>query len=429
MERSCTQKRCINLDWLEVHAREPVGEPHNADYFRSCGLEVEEREYGTPIYHEMFVIMGKDGLPAIEIRRNPKSSGLHGIHDAEETHIRLKNRLCYFDDTAEKFENFLNFHRYERVRISRVDICLDFLTFDFGDLVPRFIHRYVKHKYAKYCGGQISMHGNDAWEGIDLNSLKWGNPKSIVSTKLYNKTLELKDKKTGLFGKPYIRQAWLCCGFIDDMQHVTKNGKEVEVWRLEYSITSSKREWAPIELDGKANKKYSLRNTLDMYKGRDRLLSIFASLTTNYFHFKKYKKGVRKDRCEDKKLFDFGGIQSVYKLTDTLSVCGEGNKKFQQFNRLITLLSEFDYSNYDENVKQATEIVISAVKDFAERADLSRPWDEHTRTMLKAAYVRKVLATVNDSVRVKQMLSDVFKVAPNIMDFLIRNYSNFNPDD
>ena len=70
-----------------------------------------------------------------------------------------------------------------------------------------------------------------------------------------------------------------------------------------------------------------------------------------------------------------------------------------------------------------------SIATFAERADLTRPWDEHTRTMLKAAYVRKVLATVNDSVRVKQMLSDVFKVAPNIMDFLIRNYSDFNPDD
>jgi hypothetical protein len=93
MERLRTCKRCVNLDWLEVHAREPIGEPHNAEYFRACGCWVEERDYGTPIYREMFVIFGSDNLPAIEVRRNPKSSGLKGIHDAEETHIRIKKNL------------------------------------------------------------------------------------------------------------------------------------------------------------------------------------------------------------------------------------------------------------------------------------------------------------------------------------------------
>ena len=57
-EKSCTPKRCVNLDWLEVHAREPIGQPHNADYFREYGCEVQEREYGTRVYKEMFVILG-----------------------------------------------------------------------------------------------------------------------------------------------------------------------------------------------------------------------------------------------------------------------------------------------------------------------------------------------------------------------------------
>ena len=124
-EKRFTGKRCVNIDWLEIHAREPVGQPHNADYFRSLGLSVEEREYGTRVYREMFVIMGSDSLPAIEVRRNPASSGLNGIHDAEETHIRLVNRMCYFDDCVEKFRLFLENNHYTDVRISRIDICLD----------------------------------------------------------------------------------------------------------------------------------------------------------------------------------------------------------------------------------------------------------------------------------------------------------------
>ena len=158
-EEQHTRKRCVNLDWLEVHAREPVGEPHTADYFRSCGCEVEEREYGTRIYKEMFVIMGSDGLPAIEVRRNPASQGAIGIHDAEETHIRIKNRLCYYDDCAEMFEKWLESHHYTDVRISRVDVCLDFVLFDFGDEPAKVVRRYLKHKYAKINQGNINAHG------------------------------------------------------------------------------------------------------------------------------------------------------------------------------------------------------------------------------------------------------------------------------
>ena len=46
--------RCINVDWLEVYALEPIDQPHNADYFRACGFEVMQRDYGTRIYEEMF---------------------------------------------------------------------------------------------------------------------------------------------------------------------------------------------------------------------------------------------------------------------------------------------------------------------------------------------------------------------------------------
>ena len=110
------------------------------------------REYGTRVYREMFVILASDNLPAIEVRRNPASTGLKGIHDAEETHIRVVNRLCYFDDCAEKFRNWLDFYHYTDIRISRVDVCMDFVRFDFGDEPFRFVKRYVSHKYAKYAG-------------------------------------------------------------------------------------------------------------------------------------------------------------------------------------------------------------------------------------------------------------------------------------
>ena len=91
-------KRCVNLDWLEVHAREPINEPHDAEYFRQIGWFVREREYGTRVYREMFTLESEDGHDLIEVRRNPASQGISGIHDANECHIRLVNRVCYYDN-------------------------------------------------------------------------------------------------------------------------------------------------------------------------------------------------------------------------------------------------------------------------------------------------------------------------------------------
>ena len=412
-----TKKRCVNIDWLEIHAREPVGQPHTADYFRNLGCEVQEREYGTRVYKEMFVIYGSDGLPAIEVRRNPASSGLNGIHDAEETHIRLVNRMCYYDDCAEMFEKWLENHHYTDIRISRVDVCLDFVRFDFGDEPSKFVRRYLKHKYAKINQGNINAHGKDSWEGQEWNSLKWGSPMSCVSTKMYNKTMELKDTKSGLFGKPYIRQAWMLCGFIDNMQSVTLQGEEVQVWRVEFSLKSAAKGWCPIELDGKPNHKYSLRNTLDMYKGRDRLLTIFASLSKHYFRFKKYKSGVRKDRCEDKKLFDFASIQTTYKLDVTDRICGDGNKDLTRFNRLLQLLTAYDMSKFSGKEKEAAEILINALKEDKMFADLARPSNQTDRAIMRAKFLQFIYTRVNDPIRVSEIIKQTLKICPNVWKY------------
>lgn len=418
-DEKCTRKRCVNLDWLEVHAREPIGQPHTADYFRSCGIEVQEREYGTRVYREMFVLFGSDGLPAIEVRRNPASQGLNGIHDSEETHIRLVNRMCYYDDAAEKLEEFLNFHHYTDVRISRVDICLDFVCFDFGDDPGKFLQRYLAHQYSKINVSRICVHGIDTWEGQTWNSAKWGSPKSCVSTKIYNKTMELRDRQSGLFLKPYIRQSWLLCGFIDDAQHVTLQGQEVQVWRVEFSLQSSAKNWCPIELNGKPNKIYSLRNTLDMYKGRAKLITIFASLSQHYFRFKKYKEGVRKDRCPDKRLFDFTATQICYKLDTKLAVCGEGDKKLQRFNRLLLLLEKYEMSKWEGKEKEAAQTLINALKDDSMRADLAKPWDANDLNIVKTAYNRYLIVHNVDDVDLSVALEEFMKINPNYRAFFL----------
>lgn len=384
MAESVTITRCINLDWLEVHVREPLLKPHDANYFRSCGYNVREREYGTRVYREMFVLEGSDGLPLLEVRRNPSSSGLNGIHDINESHIRLVNRACYFDNAADYLDSFLNKHEYYDVRISRVDICLDFARFDFGDDPADFVRRYFRRKYSKINQGRIHAHGTDTWSGQDWNSLSWGSKSSCVSTKLYNKTLELYDPKFNTFAKPYIRTAWLQCGIIDDWEHVTKNGELVNVWRVEFSLTSAVKKWVPIILNGKEKNFQSLQNTLDVYSTRPRILMMFASLAQHYFRFKYFEEGVRKDRCKDKKLFDFSGAQVFYKVGRNDYAPADNMKEVKKWSRLLTLLDQYQSQVFELPVRQACEVLKDALKDDNLRGAAVHKWSRQELAELRS---------------------------------------------
>lgn len=301
------QTRCINLDWFEVFAIEPNG-GGDMPFFVSNGFFVDNRGYGTRIYHEMFTLIGSDGNPLLEIRRRPKNP----LMPSGSCHIRLVNATCYRENAADIMRQFLNQYGYTFCNVSRADICLDFVLFDDNTRPRVFMQRYMRGKFSKVNQANIHAHGSDRWTGRVWNSVSWGSPSSPISTKFYNKTLELYDPSTDSYGKPHIRFAWLNAGLIDDFERCTLNNQAQEIWRVEFSIKSAVKNWVTIELDGNAKKYYSIRNNIDMYDSKEKLLTMFASLSQHYFHFKRYQMGVRKDRCPDRKLFQWNGNQPIY---------------------------------------------------------------------------------------------------------------------
>ena len=95
--------RCANIDWLECYCLEDsIGYPHDADYFRRKGWEVKERDYGTPMYRQMFTLYDHYSEPFLEVRRVPKSDEVkvHGLFNQYSCHVRLCNRACYADNAA-----------------------------------------------------------------------------------------------------------------------------------------------------------------------------------------------------------------------------------------------------------------------------------------------------------------------------------------
>lgn len=403
--------RCCNLDWLEVHVLESATNyPCNADYYRTHGWTVREREYGTRVYHEMFTLHDRDDEPFIEIRRNPKSdSNLKGILDPHSSHIRLSNRYCYHPQAINLLRRFLLDNAYTFRRIFRLDICLDFERFDSGDLPQDFVRRYIQHKYAKINQANRTTHGRDAWNGCEDNYISWGNPKSMVSTKLYNKSLEL----TEAHDKPYIKQAWMMTGLITNPLTGVKEKPDGTryvpvIWRLEFSLHDGSAGWLILEdFKGQKRKLHPVNHRLEDYDTDEKLIVRFAALADHYFHFKHYEANQRKDRCKDKVLFFWKlGSETRYKLQRLASSQNVSTDE----QRFLRKLIQYRDSHYMPEVRKACDVLINYLQERGVNTFVTRSWSdvevEKLRQLLRFRLAKPEVELKNAVRTIEQIFKD-----------------------
>lgn len=349
--------RCICYDWVEVFALErddlPARTP--AYYVQEFGgRNVEVREYGTPMYNEMFSI-SHHGRKLIEIRRDPKSKMSEGgIFPDNCCHIRLTNRVCYYPDPIGYLIAFMQKHHLTYSSTKRIDIALDFNRFDTGDDPAAFLRRYYANKYAKMYQREYNNHGEDGWQTKLHNSVKWGSPSSDITTKLYNKTMELN--RPG-HDKPYIRERWQQCGL----------NTSKDVWRVEFSLGSSMKNLVR-ESDGSL-----MPLDLMAFRTYDDILNIFMTLADRYFDFRYVEtlpngKLQRKDRCKRKQLFDITHDERAYKPISLPTEQKEYDRSlFQVVRRMAGLaLNDTDNLRDVDAVRRTCELIINqyAVDEF-----------------------------------------------------------------
>lgn len=290
--------RCINIDWLEVFCIEDPDHSYDPSHFEQAGYQVHVRSYGTPQYRQMFFLVD-EGRRLFEIRREPLSLKKYGgIFDEGACHIRLTNYACYLGNAVSLLSQFIIAHHYTFKNISRIDLALDFTAFDNQLLPPAFITDFMLEKYQKINQVNISAHGTDKWQARAWNSLKWGAPTSAVTTKLYNKSLELKQQHD----KPYIRQVWEACG-LDPL---------LDVWRVEFSVSPS------INFVASDTEKVLIPRSLSAFYTRDQQYFQWSVLAQKYFVFvfREYTRSGQlkpKRRCTPLSLFKFTGRERFYK--------------------------------------------------------------------------------------------------------------------
>lgn len=356
--------RCVNLDWLEVSCEESNNRfPCDPDYFRSQGFIVHERDYGTRVWGQVFTIEDSDGHDWIEVRRCPPSgvSDFKGLNEYS-CRLRVVNAQLYVDGCVQRFRDFLSTHDYIFKRIYRIDIAYDFEYFDSHDQPARFARRYVECKYRKINQCKLNAFANDTWTSFDWESLSWGSPHSMVSTKLYNKTREIE---TVSKQKTYIVYSWFLNGLIDDPVNrlrVDSDGVKYkpEIWRLEFSMKSQADRWLVIEdQSGKRVKKKAIPHTLDMFDAPDKVWQRFQDLAYHYFHFKKYVKDKRKDLCPVKVLFHWDKDHEWKQLDMAI----RPTKPDNEMAILVRHLRAYKTRTGDMKVRDAIDVILEALKD------------------------------------------------------------------
>lgn len=369
--------RCINLDWLEVYAEEDIIQPVTVENLRTRGYWLEVREYGTRIYNEMYKVLDDHGYSILEVRRDPKNKSVNAILPINACHIRLSNRTCYSSNAVDILRSFCQANNITIVSVYRVDIALDFEKFDSGDDPQKFLLRYCSGRYSKVNQANIHAHGADKWHRREWNSLSWGSPHSPIGTKFYCKTQELREVKD----KPYIRYAWFNNGIIDD-PGITAEGirrrnddgthYKPEIWRVEFSIRSSVKNWVCINLNGNSKEKYSLRNTLDQYDTQAKLLAMFNSLQQHYFHFKLFFKDRSKYDCPDKILFRFTTREKYYQVEHPSS----DSQPVSDEIRLLKYLKKYRLTQADIKVRDAIDLLIDTIQGKDAARLLENPYNK-----------------------------------------------------
>lgn len=328
--------RCVNLDWLEVYVNEGLQEK-NADFFSCKSCIVKIREYGTPQYREMFYVTTPEGR-RFEIRRNPYLQSR--ILKPKDAHIRIPNDELYRHNPIEELRNFLYKYGYTFKGISRVDIALDFQTFE-NNLHPEtFIKLYCKGDITKINQTNVAVFGRDTWVERAWNSIKWGSEKSPISAKLYNKSLEMKQK----VDKPYIKAQWW-----QAKADLTK-----DVWRVEFSIKSHVKGYVRLDTGE------LFPSTLNTYDSREKCFYVFCIMADRYFDFRyltKTRNGTltRKDRAPKVPLFKIGDFK-VYKPINIKN----SEDKTRTYLLILKKLFEI-YKNENYNTEDRQNVINTAV--------------------------------------------------------------------
>lgn len=321
----------VSIDWFQLYCSAPASfdlpeevyingkEKNSSDYISQYYVSAGEEYH--PIYSFCRTIK-HHGFAICHIYWHPRSRALKNTLAS----VKVANRALYAGEWAFQLYDVINALGWKIENITRLDLCCDLKQFANGMTPKGFLDAYLReenrslvdatskeapdqpsiirkgrNKYFTVGTKRFTWITEDGKKKIngtanDIEYIRWGTRLSGVATYFYNKSKELREKKS----KPYIQEAWQMAGF--DLE----DGNDI--YRIEFSIQSKALLllYNTPEIDGK--KLYALKHIericKDMLQHQKDLEALFWSFASKYFVF--YDTKGHKDRrsMEEVKLFE-----------------------------------------------------------------------------------------------------------------------------
>lgn len=328
----------INVDWLQVYCHDRNVDMLSNIYYDKSLYEFKLLPHGSRHFKEIWEVLNEDGDKYATIQRVPHSS----IISADGAIIQLANRELYKPHYASNFLLFLKSHGFDYKSISRLDICFDsnYLRnkFTHSNLIKGLMQGVILKNNQSRVQWNFSAMAN-VGKPMECNSCSFGSKSSGVSTKMYNKTLEMKEQKS----KPYIIENWIY------------NNIDVErdVWRIEISIKSD----ASSTIRTSTGEIFRL--SADNLRLQDMVEDIFFSYAEKYFAFKRNNGTKNKTRMPTLEIFPKDRIRTLHPVRITMEK--DSNRSDRIFlKKLYSLFKEFKYM--DRQTWEALKEVTNAFK-------------------------------------------------------------------
>lgn len=309
----------INVDWLQVFCHDGNTGNLSSIYFEKSAYEFQLLPHGSRHFKELWEVHNEDGDKYAIIQRVPHSS----IISADGAIIQLCNRELYRPHYAAEFLLFLSAHKFTYKSISRLDVCFDSNVLRNRLRHSTFITKIMQGLVLKNNQSKVQWNFSsvaNVGKPMECNSCAFGSKSSGVSTKMYNKTLEMKEQTN----KPYITENWVCNGL---------NINE-DVWRIEISIKSDSSTTIRTE-SGEI-----FRLSADSLQMQEIVEDIFFSYANKYFSFKSNTGKKNKTRMPDFLIFPDEKIATLHPVRITeCKDSGRGDRIF--LKKLLSLQNEF----------------------------------------------------------------------------------------
>lgn len=303
-------KYAISLDWFQYYCHDVtklpllIGRPIKSKSGKTAhGAEIEyqicDPEEKSAIYNHSYTIKYR-GVNMVHVHRSPRSSALNPMSAS----VKVANRLLYTQDWAWWLHDIIDTIGFKIKNITRIDLCCDIQQFANGmkpnEFISAYLHNtndgssFIRRGSNKHCiyGEKICRENEENKELMQISQyfdyIRWGSRDSGVCTYLYNKSQELRDKKS----KPWIQERWKQVGFDE---------KDGDIFRIEFSINSkgmqlSKEDKQEGMESPRAKKFYRIsRDDVELQRNVEHLFTCYAH---KYFSFKilgkqKYRKDMK----------------------------------------------------------------------------------------------------------------------------------------